>query len=141
MSPASHCRGPGSVQRCAHFGERSATAAGFSLRTSVFPLPIIIPPLLHIHLSSGAFTIGPFEATVPRDCPTPFLQPLTSYKNLFLLTILFLNTQYISYIYIKSSDSSGLMINTKGSINGQEIYKKIYCKTGINATNISMGNC
>jgi hypothetical protein len=58
-------------------------------------------------------------------CPTQFLQPLTSYKYLFLLTVVFRNTYNMSLDQIihvtwniKSSDSSGLMINTKGTIYG-----------------------
>jgi hypothetical protein len=32
-----------------------------------FLLPFIIPPTLHTHLSSGAGTVGPLKAAVPRD--------------------------------------------------------------------------
>jgi hypothetical protein len=32
-----------------------------------FPLPILIPPMLHTHLSSGADATGTSEAAAPRD--------------------------------------------------------------------------
>jgi len=38
-----------------------------------FLLPPIIPPMLHIHLSSGLGTIGPSEAAVPGNSVIPFL--------------------------------------------------------------------
>jgi hypothetical protein len=45
---------------------QTGTEAGF-LRILRFPLPILIPPMLHIHhhLSSGAGTIGYYVADVP----------------------------------------------------------------------------
>jgi hypothetical protein len=37
----------------------------------LIPLPVIIPPALHTHLSSGAGTVDPLKATVPRDSVSP----------------------------------------------------------------------
>jgi hypothetical protein len=37
------------------------------LRARLCPVPIIISPVLHTHLSSGAGTVGPFGATLSRS--------------------------------------------------------------------------
>jgi hypothetical protein len=55
----------GHIRLCGICGGRSGTGAGF-LRVLRFPLPILIPRLLHIHhLSPGLGTIGELVADVP----------------------------------------------------------------------------
>jgi hypothetical protein len=36
-----------------------------------FPLPVLIPPLLHAHLSSGAGTVGQLVADAPSGLGPP----------------------------------------------------------------------
>jgi hypothetical protein len=42
-----------------------------SLRELRFSLPTVIPPMIHIHPSSRANTIGPTEGTLLRDLLSP----------------------------------------------------------------------
>jgi hypothetical protein len=57
--PTAAARVRAHVRQCGIYGGQSGTGAGF-LRLLQFPLPILIPPMLHIyhHLSFGAGTIG-----------------------------------------------------------------------------------
>jgi hypothetical protein len=56
---------------CEIYGGQIGTGSGSSAITSGFPLPVIIPPKLHTHLSLGAGTVDPLKATVPRDSGSP----------------------------------------------------------------------
>jgi hypothetical protein len=63
--PTAAARVRAQVRSCGIFGEQSGTAAGF-LRVLRFPLPILIPSLLHTHhLSFWAGRIGQLVADVP----------------------------------------------------------------------------
>jgi hypothetical protein len=75
-SPASHRGGLGSMHRSRSIcGGKSGTGACFLQVLRGFLL-ILIPPMLHTHLSSGAGTIGLIVACVPSELNHTTLQLL-----------------------------------------------------------------
>jgi hypothetical protein len=74
--PTAAARVRAQVRSCGICGGQSGTGADF-LRVLRIPLPILIPPLFHIHhLSSGASKIGQLVADVPSGLSlTPPQEP------------------------------------------------------------------
>jgi hypothetical protein len=85
-----------------------------------FCLPVIIPPMFHIYVSSRAGITDPFEATVPKDSAS-----LHSYRNFIMHCLLavthlmqtisviiftWYEMSHSSHLYFKNFDKVGIQL-------------------------------